>query len=69
MTDRERLLACLLGNSVDRPPYWLFWSPWQRAWDRWRREGMPQKFTTYEDVRFHFGAEHTPMRVGVNCGP
>ena len=25
MTDRERFLACLLGQPVDRPPYWIFW--------------------------------------------
>ena len=31
MTDRERFVNCVLGRDVDRPPFWLFWSPWGRA--------------------------------------
>ena len=69
MTDRERLLACLLGKSVDRPPYWLFWGPWQGVFERWRREGMPAEFANYQDVRASFEADHRPVLVDVNCGP
>ena len=32
MTDRERYLDCVLGKPVDRPPYWLYWSPWGPTW-------------------------------------
>lgn len=41
MNDRERFLACILGEPVDRPPFWLFWKPWDRTWERWEREGKP----------------------------
>jgi uroporphyrinogen decarboxylase len=69
MTDRERFVNCLLGRPVDRPPYWLFWSPWGTAWKRWQAEGMPAAFGDYGDVRASFGAEAVPRVVGVNCGP
>lgn len=69
MTDRERFLACLLGGPTDRPPYWLFWGPWETTWQRWRREGMLERFASYGDVRRHFGAESPPAGLDVNCGP
>ena len=42
MTDRDRFLACLNGESLDRSPYWLFWTPWPTTRARWVREGMPE---------------------------
>lgn len=68
-TDRERFLACMLGRTPDRPPYWLFWGPWETTWRRWRREGLPAEFRDYGDVRRHFGADEPPAVVPVNCGP
>lgn len=65
MTDRERFLACLRGESVDRPPYWLFWSPWRTTRARWEREGLGAGC----DLRAHFGADQPPASVPVNCGP
>ena len=47
MTDRERFVNCVLGREVDRPPFWLFWSPWGRAWQRWEREGKPPEVTDF----------------------
>ena len=41
MNDRERFVAYLLGEAVDRPPYWLYWAPWDTTRARWEREGMP----------------------------
>jgi len=69
MTDRERFLACILGDPVDRPPFWLFWSPWGRSWERWTREGKPAELVDWNDVRMHFGAEAFPAPLPVNCGP
>ena len=66
MTDRERFLACLLGEPVDRPPYWLFWSPWGTAWERWEREGKPVHVT---DHRSMFDPDEPPKTVPVNYGP
>lgn len=65
MTDRERFLACLRGDPVDRPPYWLFWGPWRTTRARWEREGMPPGC----DLRAHFGAQRPPASLPVNCGP
>ena len=69
MTDRERFLACMLGEAVDRPPYWLFWSPWATAWRRWEQEGKPAELASYGDVRAHFGAESPPAVLPLNLGP
>ena len=69
MTDRERFLACILGEPVDRPPYWLFWTPWATAWRRWEQEGKPAELKTYGDVRAHFGAESPPAVLPINLGP
>ena len=69
MTDRERFLACILGEAVDRAPYWLFWSPWPTTWRRWQAEGKPAELRTYGDVRAHFGAESPPCALPVNLGP
>ena len=46
MTDRERFLACLSKESVDRPPYWLFWGPWGTTYGRWADEGLPAGLET-----------------------
>jgi len=66
MNDRERFLACMLGEPVDRPPYWVFWSPWATALTRWEREGMPEEA---RDRRAFFGGDQPPLSVPVNCGP
>lgn len=66
MNDRERFIACLLGEPVDRPPYWLYWSPWRTTWQRWEREGKP---ATVTDHRTAFGPDQPPLVVPVNCGP
>jgi hypothetical protein len=66
MTDRERFLRCCLGEPVDRPPFWLFWSPWSRAWARWEREGKPAEVT---DHRSFMQPDMVPLMVPVKCGP
>ncbi|NLG51145.1 MAG: hypothetical protein GX552_13640 [Chloroflexi bacterium] len=66
MNDRERFVAWMLGEPVDRPPYWLFWSPWGTTWERWQREGKP---ATVVDHRGDFGSDQPPCVVPVNCGP
>ena len=69
MTDRERFLAWMLGQPADRPPFWLYWGGWERTWQRWKCEGIPDQFTSFGDVREHFGSDRIPAVVGVNCGP
>ena len=66
MTDRERFIACLLGEPVDRPPFWLHWSPWKTTWARWEREGKPDTVT---DHRSPFDPDQPPKTIPVNCGP
>ena len=66
MTHRERFTSCVLGKPVDRPPFWLFWSPWGRAWQRWEREGKPPEIT---DHRSFMKPDALPHTVPVNCGP
>ena len=66
MNDRERFLACVLGEPVDRPPYWLYWTPWETTRQRWEREGMPRDSV---DHRCLFDPDQVPKVVPVNCGP
>lgn len=65
MTDRERFIACLLGEPVDRPPYWLFWGPWQTTWERWQKE-KPESVQNHRSI---FEPDQPPVAVPVNCGP
>jgi hypothetical protein len=66
MTDRERFVDCMLGRTVDRPPYCLFWGPWGRAWERWQREGKPADIT---DHRSFMCPDQPPLALPVKCGP
>lgn len=66
MNDRERFAAWMLGEPVDRPPYWLYWGPWERTWQRWKQEGKPASVT---DLRAAFDSDMPPRAIPVNCGP
>lgn len=66
MTDRDRFVACILGEPVDRPPFWLYWEPWPSAWQRWIDEGKPENVI---DARIPFEPDWPPLPVPVNCGP
>jgi uroporphyrinogen decarboxylase len=66
MNDRERFLACVLGQPTDRPPYWLFWGPWDTTLQRWHQEGLPAEV---QDHRSSFDPDQPPRAVRVNCGP
>ena len=65
MNDRDRFIACVLGQPVDRPPYWLYWGPWETTHQRWLAEGLPKD----ADHRSMFGSDRTPQSLPVNCGP
>ncbi len=66
MNDRERFIATVLGEPVDRPPYWLVWGPWNSTWQRWEREGKPPEVTDHRSV---FHPDQTPIPVPINTGP
>lgn len=66
MNDRERFLACVLGEPVDRPPFWLYFGPWQTTWERWEREGKPAEVKDHASL---FGVDQPPLTLPVNCGP
>jgi len=55
----------MLGEPVDRPPFWLFWEPWRTTFERWEREGKPRN----ADHRSLWAPDQPPMIVPVNCGP
>jgi len=65
MTEKERFVACVLGEPVDRPPYWLFWGPWSTTWARWQKE-KPENITNHRTI---FDPDQPPVTVPVNCGP
>ncbi|MBI2300805.1 MAG: hypothetical protein HYU66_17995 [Armatimonadetes bacterium] len=64
MTDRERFLRCLLGQDVDRPPFYPMWSPWGRAWQRWEREGKPADITSFRFLPHDEPPAALPVRFG-----
>lgn len=66
MNDRERFVACVLGEPVDRPPFWLMWGPWGTTWRRWEQNGKPATVTDHRSI---FGPDQPPQVVPVNCGP
>jgi hypothetical protein len=66
MNDRERFIACILGEPVDRPPFWLYWSPWKSTWERWKIEGKPDSIT---DFRAFMNPDMPPLTLPVNTGP
>ena len=66
MNDRERFIATILGEPVDRPPYWLFWSPWATTWQRWENEGKPSHV---KNLGMAFDADQPPLALPINCGP
>jgi hypothetical protein len=65
MNDRERFIKCMLGEKLDRPPFWLNWGPWSRTWQRWESEGKPAEVT---DHRTWFGPDMPPLAIPINCG-
>ena len=69
MNDRERFISCILGEPVDRPPFWLYWGTWATTWRRWREEGLPAEFASFGDVQARFGADARPHVVPANLGP
>jgi len=69
LNDRERYTATILGQPTDRVPFWLFWGPWGRTWQRWQAEGMPQRLHTFADVQVEFDSDTMPLTLPVNIGP
>ena len=66
MNDRERFIACVLGEPVDRPPFYLLWGPWGTTWQRWEREGKPASVTDHHSF---MDPDQMPLEVPVNIGP
>jgi hypothetical protein len=66
MNDRERYIATVLGEPVDRPPFLLSWGPWDSTRKRWLAEGQP---TEVIDHRQPFGPDQPPLALPINTGP
>jgi uroporphyrinogen decarboxylase len=76
-------VSYVLGEEVDRPPYWLYWVPWGTTWRRWQEEvcsgrsaaaaSFPQNGTVTAgldtDFRSSFDPDVPPMGLPVNLGP
>ena len=83
MNDRDRFVSYVLGEPVDRPPYWLFWTPWRTTWKNWMEEvcsgastaaasfPLPSEnaSTSSRDFRAVFDPDVPPMGLPVNLGP
>ena len=63
MTNRERFLACLHFEPVDRAPFWDF-GYWTETPEVWREQGLPETVTDL-DAFFGFDPTHSvPIRSG-----
>ena len=83
MNDRDRFVSYVLGEPVDRPPYWLYWTPWRTTWENWREEvrsgdsaaaaSFPQNGDSFaefnHDFRRAFDPDVPPLGLPVNLGP
>jgi hypothetical protein len=66
LSDRERFVQCLLGQEVDRPPFWLTQPP-DTVLESWRVEG--HEVGEWDDFCAAFGCDVPPQAVPVECGP
>ena len=66
MTYRDRFVNCVLGEPVDRPPFWLFWDPWESTWERWCNGEKPSSVV---DTRMRYEPDFPPLPAPVQCGP
>jgi hypothetical protein len=66
MNHRERYLATILGQPVDRAPYYLSWGPWASTWQRWEREGKPREIA---DHRSFMDPDVPPQILPMATGP
>lgn len=66
MNDRERYIATILGQLVDRPLFYLSWGPWASTWKRWIQEGKPDEIA---DHRSYWDPDVPPQILPVNSGP
>ena len=64
MTNRERFLACLHFEPVDRAPFWDFGYSTETP-DVWRTQGLPDTVT---DLEAFFGFDPT-RSVPIRSGP
>ena len=62
MDDRERFLACMNYQPVDRTPWWELWY-WRETIERWQDEGLPADVYLEE----YFGVDRRE-HAGVNLG-
>lgn len=65
LTSRERFIRCLLGQDVDRPPFWLVWGPWGSTGRRWETDGKPPE----ANHRNQWNVDAPPAAIPINCGP
>jgi len=69
MTHRDRFVSTVLGKPVDRPPFWLYWPPWETTWKAWSCDGMPSDLKSFKAVRTLFNADALPKEVPIQIGP
>lgn len=62
--NRERIRRCLMGQDLDRAPWFLYFGPWTETEARWRGEiGGPVEYSA-----FGFDAGIVPLTSWVNFG-
>jgi uroporphyrinogen decarboxylase len=64
MTPRERLMARVNGQKVDRLPFVILWGPWAETARRWKQQGMERDNDWYD----LFGFDPLWTDAGVNLG-
>jgi uroporphyrinogen decarboxylase len=63
----ERIVRCLLGQSVDRVPFGvgLGWYPWGETLDRWRRESQNPELSLQQELDFDLSFAIPSLEAGI----
>ena len=64
MTSRERTIRMLLGEPVDRVPYFCLFGPWGTTLERWHQEGLPAGQNWAAEFGFDPGWATVPVNLG-----
>lgn len=55
MTNRERIINCVLGKPIDRTPFVGYFGPWGETCERWMKEGA-KDWNAWSDESIGFDA-------------
>ena len=65
MTNKERILNCIVGKPIDRTPFVAYFGPWGETCERWMKEGA-KDYGAWAAPEIGFDSGFTLMTAYVN---